>query len=238
MIPLEVIALSPYAREWAAEQARRSARRRFRDQLHRDIELGEWEPGDWAGLVSLYGSFDAARTAWARPPVGEERRAVWMEQLLSRGPSVVARAAGRIVGHAALVAFNRGDSQELVVFVHPDYRSAGIVTALVDALRRFARRQGVTTRALPATSPRRSTSWTRGPAALGAAGRTRLRAVVDAVRMVMIPLVCAIVIAVASEDPRGRALAIAMVFVSLGFGLLVNGRAIVGVRSRGSAPNV
>jgi len=51
---------------------------------------------------------------------------------------------------------------------------------------------------------------------------------------VMIPLVCALVIAIASEDPRGRTLAIILARASIGFGLAVHGRSLVrGQRDRG-----
>jgi hypothetical protein len=47
-------------------------------------------------------------------------------------------------------------------------------------------------------------------------------------------LVCALVIAVASEDPRGRTLAIILALASIGFGLAVRGRSLVrGPRDRG-----
>jgi ribosomal protein S18 acetylase RimI-like enzyme len=277
MIPLEVIALSPYAREWAAELARRSARRRFRDHLHRDIEIGEWEPGDSPALLALYRSDDARPSIRELSLFSEERRAVWLEQLLSRGPNVVARAAGRIVGHAALVAYDRGDSHELAVFVNPEYRGAGIAGALVDALLDSARRQGVDhiwltvdqdnhraaslyfsrgfriarddsaertaaaswgvdvwTLALADITRRTASSWKD---VLSAANRGRLRAVANALRLVMIPLVCAVVVAVASEDPRGRALAIVLAVVAVGFGFVVHRRAIIRGRTGGRVPN-
>src|SRR5919198_2291529 len=238
MIPLEVLALSPYAREWAADYARRRAARHFRDRRRRIIELGEWQPSDWSSLLAMYLSFDV--TPRGAGPLNTERRAVWLEQLLSRGPNVVARAVGRIVGHAALVAYDRGDSHELVVFVHRDYQAAGIGGALVDALIQFARRQGVEriwltfergncsaatiferrgfrpapdgaseslaasswgvevwTLALSELRRKRPSLVSRVIGAATAANRIRFRALVDAVRVVMIPLVCAIVIAVA-----------------------------------------
>jgi hypothetical protein len=98
----------------------------------------------------------------------------------------------------------------------------GIGGALVDTLRNVARRQGVPTLALADATRNRSASWKQALATLGAASRMRLNAVADALRMVMIPLVCAIVIAIASEDPRGRTLAVTVAFVSVGFGLVVN----------------
>ena len=275
MIPLEVIALSPYAREWAAELAQRSARRRVRDHRRRTIELGEPQPNDAAALLTLYRSDDAMSNIHELALFSEERRAVWLEQLLRGGPNIVARTAGRIVGHAALVAHDRGDSHEMVVFVEREYRGAGIGGALVDELLVAARRQGVEriwltvdrdnhgaaslyfsrgfriardgsaenraaaswgvdvwTLAL-ADAPRRAL-WKTGSSTTGS---VRLRGVAGAFRLVMIPLVCAIVIALASEDPRGRALAIVLAAVAIGFGFAVQGRAIFQGRTGSRIPN-
>src|SRR5256885_12352466 len=125
MISLEVVALSPYAREWAADLARRRGARRFRDHSGRVIELGEWQPSDWAALVAMYGSSDGARHGTGLPPLSMERRAVWLEPLLSPGPHVVALVSGRLVGHAPLVAYYCGGFVCLVVLVFVVYRGAG-----------------------------------------------------------------------------------------------------------------
>jgi ribosomal protein S18 acetylase RimI-like enzyme len=143
MIPFEVIALSPYAREWLTEHARRRRGRRLRDRLRRVIEVGEAQPDDWNGLLSLYSSFGFAQRTQGMPSLGPDRQAAWVDELLKRGPNVVARFAGRIIGHAALVAYDHATSYELVVFVHRDYQGVGIGGAVLDALLRLARRRGV-----------------------------------------------------------------------------------------------
>jgi GNAT superfamily N-acetyltransferase len=145
MIPPEVVALSPYAPAWVARSARRSRRSRqhVRDRRGRVVEIGEWQPEDWDGLLAMYLSLDPAQRTQGLPPLGEERQAVWLDQLLGRGPNVVARADGRVVGHAALVSDDGGGPYELVVFVHHGYQDAGIGGALVGAVRWLARRMSV-----------------------------------------------------------------------------------------------
>ena len=279
MIPFEVIALSPYAREFAADYARRRATRRFRDRTGRSIAIGEWQPNDWAGLLAMYTAF-GGRSARALP-FSAERRAVWLEQLLSRGPNVVARASERIVGHAALVEYDGGDSYELVVYVHRDYQRAGIGRALVDAVLQRARRddvrriwltferdncaaaslfQQVGFRPAPnggvesvaaaswgvevwtlavADAPRvELLSLKRAVAAVASASHMRLREVAHALRLVMIPLVCALVIAAVSDDPRGRMLGVGLAILAVVFGLVLRGRAILfGSQNARSMPN-
>src|SRR5256885_6161181 len=91
MIPFEVIALSPHMRELVAESARRRNARRFRDTTRRRIEIDAFRTDDWSGLLSMYESLDPARPGTAAPPLNAGQRAVWVDQLLSRGRSVVAR---------------------------------------------------------------------------------------------------------------------------------------------------
>jgi disulfide bond formation protein DsbB len=55
----------------------------------------------------------------------------------------------------------------------------------------------------------------------------RLRGLVGAVRFAWIPAVCALVVALASEDPRGRLLAAALGLASLALGVAVHAREIV-----------
>jgi GNAT superfamily N-acetyltransferase len=263
MIPFEVIALSPYAREMLAEIASRRALRRFYDAVDRLIEIRPWEGEDWTALTTLYDAFFAGldRTR-AFPPLNAHQRVSWLEQLTTRGPNLVAHAGNRIIGHAALIAYDGGVSHELVLFVHPDYRGAGIGGALLDAVLQVARREGVSRMWL--TADRQHTlasglyvqrgfrrelervagrelwtvdvrevtpqAWQRferfAATAMGAMG-VRLKAVVRAVRLVMIPLVCALITAAVSEDPRGRALALILAAISVLFGLAVQMRTIV-----------
>jgi L-amino acid N-acyltransferase YncA len=273
MIPFEVIALSPYAREMLAEIANRRERKRFQDAVQRVIEIGGWEAEDWTALSALYDSFftsgDRARTF---PPLNAQQRASWLEELTSRGPNFVARSGNRIVGHAALVAYDAGLSHELVLFVHPDYRGAGIGGALLDSLVQLAPRARVSRIWMVAEGQHASSSalyesrgfrrdrdhvpgrelWTLDVTAtsrqwqrteqllakLSTATRVRLFALLRAVRLVMIPLVCAVIIAVVSGDTHGRFLALILAAASLVFGIGVQMRAIVfGQPSATRAPN-
>jgi hypothetical protein len=198
MIPFEVIALSPHMRELVAESARRRNARRFRDDERRWIEIDSFRTEDWSALLSMYGSLDPAQPVSNKPPLNTEQRAVWVDQLLSRGRSVVARSGQRIVGHAVLVA--DGDMQEIVMHVHRDHQRTGIESALSDALR-------------------------------GHSGQGRLRALGSAFRLVMIPVICALVIALVSENPRGVTIALTLAAGFVLFGLAVQSREILFARS-------
>lgn len=256
MIPFEVIALSPYARELLTELSSRQRVTRLHDAKERIIEIRAWQPGDSSALHALYDAFftagDRARTF---PPLNAWQRSYWIEELTSRGPNVVARASSRVVGHAALVPHDGQGSHELVLFVHPEYRQAGIGGALLDAVLEKARRDGVARIWVGADAPYALRAFYEGRgfaykegrvdsratwsldvkagstrpwhvterlvAATAETLRVRLVAMLRGLRIAMIPLVCALIIATVSEDPRGRALGIILSVVSVLFGVCV-----------------
>lgn len=273
MIPFEVIALSPYAREMLAEIANRRERKRFYDAEQRLIDIREWRADDWTAIRALYDTFfTSGDRARAFPPLNAQQRASWLEELTTRGPNLVASLGHRVIGHAALVAYDSGSSHELVLFVHPEYRGAGIGGSLLDVLVQMAPRARVSRIWLIADQPcapssalyerrgfrrdveqvpgrelwtldMRTTTpqWQRTEqlvAKVTAETRVRLQALLRALRVVMIPLVCAVVIAVVSGDTRGRMLALVLAAASVVFGIAMQMRAIVfGQSSAAQSPN-
>jgi ribosomal protein S18 acetylase RimI-like enzyme len=247
-----------------ARRGVRAGRRRLpwhlTDRVGRGVQVREAKLQDWEGVLAMYRGFDPAQRAQGLPPYTEERLVAWVDELWRRGPNVVARSGGRVVGHAALVPYDGDGSYELAIFVHQDYQGAGIGGALIDAALARARRRGATRvwlsvdrhnhraialyrrmgfqrvsadeeetwiLAAPAAAARGMTSRGGSSMSLASGIRVRLRGLAGAVRFAWIPIVCAAVVALASEQPRGRALATVLAFVSLGLGLAVHTREII-----------
>lgn len=267
MIPFEVIALSPYARELLTELSSRKGTKRMRDDKERVIEVRAGQPEDSRALAALYDA-SLASGDWTRafPLLSARQRGAWIEELTS-GANIVARASSHVIGHAALLASDDNASRELVLLVHPEYRQAGIGRELLEWVLDAARRAGAARVWLRAEAgyacsatlfaqrgfqrdtervPGRETwfldlggEW-RQPwhvterlvDATASALRVRLAALLRGVRIAMIPLVCALVIAAASEDPRGRVLGIILAVVSVLFGVGVQLPAIVSGQMR------
>jgi ribosomal protein S18 acetylase RimI-like enzyme len=111
----------------------------------REIRLRAADEDDLPALAAMYDEFDPGDRAQGLPPVGESAVRTWVGGLLgvegasggparaSSGYNVVARHGDRVVGHATLVS-DGGEDYELAIFVHQDYRGAGIGTELLETL--------------------------------------------------------------------------------------------------------
>ncbi|MFB6202431.1 MAG: N-acetyltransferase family protein [Halorhabdus sp.] len=111
----------------------------FVDDDGRTIHI-EAHDGDRDALVAMYDDFAPQHRAQGLPPVSRERITEWLETI-EDGLHVVAWHDDRAVGHAALLA--GGDDHELMIFVHQDYRLAGIGSKLIRSLLGYGRRAGV-----------------------------------------------------------------------------------------------
>lgn len=103
----------------------------FTDQKERDIDV-ETYGGDAGPLVEMYEQFDGTAQSQGVPPRTTSQIQSWVEYLVDEGRNVVALHGDRLVGHAIL--FDYDDTSELAIFVHPDYRSAGVGTRLIRGL--------------------------------------------------------------------------------------------------------
>ncbi|WP_313696213.1 GNAT family N-acetyltransferase [Halorarum halobium] len=150
------------------------------DRRDRELELAAVEyacPEEIGDVVEMYEDFDERHVAQGLPPRGDDALREWLAAL-ARGLHVVARHAGRTVGHATLVPRedeedeDAGDESagngatadeaneaerttgkreegagesghELAIFVHQDYRGAGVGTRLLETLCSYGERVGV-----------------------------------------------------------------------------------------------
>ncbi len=104
------------------------------------LALRRVTPADREALVKMYLSFEPKGACLGLPP--REDPGSWLDRL-SAYPNFLLEAPGRIVGHAVLCT--DGDSAEVAVFVHQDFRGRGLGKRLlhevvVEARRRRLRR--------------------------------------------------------------------------------------------------
>jgi len=117
----------------------------------RGVETGADSTTDDAveALVGMYLAFDSVDRAQGVPPVGESAVRDWLDSLISEHPTpdsgfnVVAFQNEAAVGHATLVPDGDG-SYELAIFVHQDFRNAGIGTTVLELLLGYGEANGAT----------------------------------------------------------------------------------------------
>jgi ribosomal protein S18 acetylase RimI-like enzyme len=94
-----------------------------------------------SALRRMYDAFGRSDRAQGVPPSAEDDRREWVATL-SEGIGIVAWHDGDAVGHAVLLDDRHG-GHELAVFVHPQYRRAGVGTRLLRTLVGRGRGAGV-----------------------------------------------------------------------------------------------
>jgi ribosomal protein S18 acetylase RimI-like enzyme len=97
----------------------------------RAVECRGATDGDREALAATYDDFGIEGRAQGIPPADPDRRRDWLDTI-AEGVGVLATHDGRAVGHGVLL--DGGPGYELALFVHPDYRAAGVGTALLHAL--------------------------------------------------------------------------------------------------------
>lgn len=111
----------------------------FEDDEGREIHITEGDD-EQDPLIEMYDGYASEHRAQGLPPTGRNRIAEWLETI-DEGIEVLAWHAGRAVGHAALL---EGEADhELMIFVHQDYRLAGIGSRLIRALLGYGKQEGV-----------------------------------------------------------------------------------------------
>ena len=102
------------------------------------IEVRRGTAEDRAALLRMYKTFEPRGGPYGLPPRNDPQK--WLESL-AKYPNFVAAADGHLVGHGVLC--HDGDSAELAVFVHQDYRNRGLGKGILSQLIQEARQRGM-----------------------------------------------------------------------------------------------
>jgi GNAT superfamily N-acetyltransferase len=102
------------------------------------LKVERARPEDQAALVEMYLDFEPKGAALGLPP--RKDPGAWLTSL-SEFPNFVVKAAGRVIGHAALCI--EGDKGETAIFVHQAWRSRGVGRMLLSELIAEGRRHNL-----------------------------------------------------------------------------------------------
>jgi RimJ/RimL family protein N-acetyltransferase len=105
------------------------------------LQVREYASDDLPPLVEMYKGFEPKRIAQGLPPPDVPRIAQWLDRLQQKSRALLAWDASRVVAHAILCPISKA-AVEFTVFVHQDYRRAGLGTAMTRLAVAFAERCG------------------------------------------------------------------------------------------------
>jgi len=96
-------------------------------------------------LVEMYAFLSSEALRWAMPPYTRETIERWLGNLQNL-IAMVALDGDRIVGHAQITKFvrpRRMGTADLLIYLHQDFHSVGLGTAMLTRLLELAKRDGL-----------------------------------------------------------------------------------------------
>jgi ribosomal protein S18 acetylase RimI-like enzyme len=93
------------------------------------VTIIPYEEGSFASLISMYDSYNPLGSVQGLPPIDQDKRHQWVQDMISNGTNLVALHEDVVIGHASLFSMpvNRA---EYFIFIHHDYQRQGIGTAI------------------------------------------------------------------------------------------------------------
>ena len=95
----------------------------------RRLLIREYQFEDFQALVEMYKGFSPKRVAQGLPPPDVPRIAHWLDQLQHKSRSLLGWEGARVIGHVILCPISDAFI-EYTIFIHQDYRSVGLGTAM------------------------------------------------------------------------------------------------------------
>jgi len=88
------------------------------------------DAGDRPALEAFYDVFEPKRAAQGLPPVGLDRIARWLDDILDDGIHLIAESGGRLVGHGLMMPTGRAGVGEWAIFLAREQRGRGMGTEM------------------------------------------------------------------------------------------------------------
>jgi diamine N-acetyltransferase len=95
-----------------------------------EFRVVPFRPDDLAALLLFYERFEPKRCAQGLPPVGADRIARWLAQVVQHGLHLVAWTDRELVGHGLIVPTGREGIWEWAIFMAKAHRGRGMGTEM------------------------------------------------------------------------------------------------------------
>jgi len=110
------------------------------------VQIRTYIPGDFEKLVSFYASLSPETMRWSLPPYDRPKIQRWTSNL-ENSIMLLAISQDRIVGHLYVYrqAWNERlrANGELIIYLHQDYQSVGLGTAIMHEAIELSRQKGL-----------------------------------------------------------------------------------------------
>jgi len=111
----------------------------------RTVLIREFQIEDKEKFIEMYESLSVEAVRWGMPPYTSERLEKGWLSNLQNVISIVAFCNDKIVGHAQVFKFPHSRLKatgDLIVYLHQDFHSVGLGTAMLSKLIELAKRKG------------------------------------------------------------------------------------------------
>lgn len=113
----------------------------IKDKVGRVFEIVLWDKEGPESLMTFYDKFEPKGKYQGIPPVHKQARNTWINELMANWQNFLIIDGNRVVGHAAISEDN-GSVQEVIIFLHQDYRGRGIGKGALNSIRNWLEGRG------------------------------------------------------------------------------------------------
>jgi len=92
------------------------------------IAITPYEERYFTSLVHMYDTYDPLGSVQSLPPLDEDKRHQWVQDMISSGTNLLAMYEDSVIGHASLFSMP-ANWAEYFIFIHQDFQRQGIGTA-------------------------------------------------------------------------------------------------------------
>jgi RimJ/RimL family protein N-acetyltransferase len=113
----------------------------FQDKVGRVFDVIPCKEEGLEKLLAFYDIFEPKGEYEGIPPAEKQARTHWVEGLISHWQNFLVNEGEQIVGHVA-VTLGEGPVQELIIFLHQDYRGQGVGSEALIRIQDWLKQKG------------------------------------------------------------------------------------------------
>ena len=106
------------------------------------INIIPYEDRYFPSLLRMYDTYNPLGSVQGLPPLDEEKRCHWLQDMISRGTNLLALYRDNVIGQASLFSMPVNWA-EYFIFIHQDFQRQGIGTAITFYVKDWAKQENL-----------------------------------------------------------------------------------------------